>query len=261
VSALQQPRIRKRVLAVFASPAAVKHRLHSVEDVTACKRLVFAPVRLAVPNEFANVEAALQQPIWVSLSRPIRVQIDDARTEPAEQPDVFGRGAARQQQRCVKLPPRRTFNSMQFTDDILDINVANTELREGYNTGDVQRVLSVFSTGFTDLSTAEPSFYGSEARAVLKERLTRLFSLCAAKLAITIIDIVVRGDTAIDYGWRELTLTPRGGGEPKTTRTRYVNVWNKSAQGKWQIKIFIDNADLPPQMPDIQQTDALSTVS
>jgi ketosteroid isomerase-like protein len=150
---------------------------------------------------------------------------------------------------------------MHRSDDILEINVANTELREGYNTGDVARVLSVFSTGFTDFSTAEPSFYGSEARAVLKERLTRLFRVYAAKLAITIIDVTVRGDTAIDYGWRELTLTSKAGGEPQTTRTRYVNVWNKSAEGKWQIVIFIDNADLPPQMPDVQETDALSTVS
>ena len=143
---------------------------------------------------------------------------------------------------------------MPPADDILAINLANTELREGYNRGDSDRVLSVFAPGFTDFSAGEPSFYGSEARAVRKQRLTKLFRSYQAKLAITIIDIMVRGETAIDYGWRELTLTPKAGGEPKTSRTRYINVWNKSAGGQWQIRIFMDNADLPPAMAETEDS-------
>jgi ketosteroid isomerase-like protein len=140
---------------------------------------------------------------------------------------------------------------MQPVSDILAINIASSELREGYNDGDVGRVLSVFATKFTDFSAGEPSFYGAEAREVLKRRLTSLFRRYDARLAITIIDIVIRGDTAIDYGWRELTLSPKAGGELSTTRTRYVNVW-KNTKGQWQIKIFIDNQDLPPEMGEVE---------
>jgi len=150
---------------------------------------------------------------------------------------------------------------MQPENDILAINLANTELREGYNSGDVQRVLSVFAPGFTDFTAGEPSFYGAEARAMLKHRLVRLFRDYDPRLAITIIDIVVRGNTAIDYGWRELTLTPNRGGEPSTSRTRYVNVWNKNAEGEWQIAIFIDNADLPPAMPGFEDAASVTAAS
>jgi hypothetical protein len=32
-------------------------------------------------------------------------------------------------------------------------------------------------------------------------------------------------------------------------RTRYLEIWVKEADGKWRIAIFLDNIDLPPQMP------------
>jgi ketosteroid isomerase-like protein len=151
--------------------------------------------------------------------------------------------------------------AMQPANDILAINVANTELREGYNAGDVERILAVFASGFTDFTADEPSFYGSEARAVLKQRVTHLFRDYDVHLAITIIDVVVRGDTAIDYGWRERTLIPKAGGEPATTRTRYVNVWERSAEGKWQIGIFINNADLPPTMAELEEDEQVSAAA
>lgn len=148
---------------------------------------------------------------------------------------------------------------MDRADHILAINLANTELREAYNSGDIERVLAVFAAGFTDFSAGQPSFYSHEARAVLKQRLTQLFRTYDARLAITVINYLVRGDTAIDYGWRELALMPKAGGETVITRTRYVSVWQRSAQGKWQIKIFIDNADLPPQLPEEEDPDLTST--
>jgi ketosteroid isomerase-like protein len=141
---------------------------------------------------------------------------------------------------------------MPEANDILAINIANTELREGYNTSDVARVLSVFATGFTDFTSGEPSFYGPEARAVLQQRLTRLFRDYDVSLAIIIIDIVVRGNTAIDYGWRELTLAAKSGGESNRWRTRYLNVWEKCGDGKWRIAICIDNADLPPRLAELE---------
>ena len=43
-------------------------------------------------------------------------------------------------------------------DDTYLINVAKTEFREGYNRGDVDRILSVFDEeGFTDMSEGVPS--------------------------------------------------------------------------------------------------------
>jgi ketosteroid isomerase-like protein len=134
-------------------------------------------------------------------------------------------------------------------DDSYAIRLAKTKLRDAYSKGDVNGVLSVFADRYSDMSAGLASFYGAEARAVLKHRMTDLFAKYHALLAVTIISIRVQGPLAFDWGWHKLTLTPKKGGRSITTRTRYLEIWQKGADGKWKIAIFLDNMDLPPQMP------------
>jgi ketosteroid isomerase-like protein len=135
-------------------------------------------------------------------------------------------------------------------NDIDAINTAKTEFREAYNTGDVDRLLSVFADGFADLSAGLPSFFGEEARSVLRSRTVSLFQNYRASLLVTIMSIRVAQTIAYDFGWHTLTLVPRKGGEPITSRRRYFELWHKGTDAKWRIELFIDNADLPPAMPD-----------
>ena len=67
-------------------------------------------------------------------------------------------------------------------NDAYSIRLAKTELRDGYNAGNVDRILSVFSDGLGDLSTGCASFWGPEAKAVLRHRLQRLFAINRARL-------------------------------------------------------------------------------
>ncbi len=134
-------------------------------------------------------------------------------------------------------------------DDAYAIRLAKTELRDGYNTGDVDRVLSVYGDAYSDMSAGLASFYGAEAKMVLRHRVTKLFARYRARLAVTIISIGIQGGLAFDWGWHKLTLTPRRGGSPRTTRTRYLEIWKKQPDGKWKIAIFFDNLDVPPEMP------------
>jgi len=134
-------------------------------------------------------------------------------------------------------------------DDSYAIRLAKTKLRDAYNKGDVKGVLSVFGEGYSDMSTGLASFYGAEARAVLNYRMTKLFALYDARLAVTIISISVQGSWAYDWGWHKLTMTPKKGGRAATTRTRYLEIWQKGADEDWKIAIFLDNVDVPPQMP------------
>jgi len=134
-------------------------------------------------------------------------------------------------------------------DDSYAIRLAKTKLRDAYDEGDLKGVLSVFADGYSDMSAGLASFYGTEAQAVLKHRMKKLFARYHAQLAVTIISIQVQGPLAFDWGWHKLTLIPKKGGKPSTTRTRYLDIWRKVANGKWEIVIFIDNLDVPPQMP------------
>jgi len=97
-------------------------------------------------------------------------------------------------------------------NNIYAINTAKAEFREGYNTGDVDRLLSVFADGFADLSAGVPSFFGEEAKSVLRSRTVNLFQKYRVMLVVTIMSIRVVHNTAYDFGWHTLTLVPHQGG-------------------------------------------------
>jgi hypothetical protein len=81
-------------------------------------------------------------------------------------------------------------------NDVYAINLAKTEFREGFNTGDVDRIMAIFADSVTDFSDGFPSFFGDEGRTVLRNRLTRLFGVCRVRAVVTIVDIKVLGDTS-----------------------------------------------------------------
>jgi hypothetical protein len=129
-------------------------------------------------------------------------------------------------------------------DDMYQINVAKSEFRDAYDTGDVGRLLSVFNpNGFTDLSEAGPTKYGSEAIAALRDQVGRLFANYSVKMIPIINRIVVTGNSAYAYGWHEFTLMPKNGMETIRKRQRYFELWNKDEAGNWTISLFINNTD------------------
>ena len=125
------------------------------------------------------------------------------------------------------------------------INLAKTTYRETYEQGDVEKLLSVFARdGFTDMSEGLPSKYGQEARTVLRSRAEQLFADYIVKLNIIIIDIVIQGDTARNYGWHEWILTPKAAGPVVRKRDRYFELWTREQDGSWRISFFLNNADV-----------------
>jgi ketosteroid isomerase-like protein len=137
-------------------------------------------------------------------------------------------------------------------DDQTAILTAITVYREAFNTGDIDRLMSVFAPSFTDMSYGIPSFFGAEAAVVLRRRMSELFAKYRAEMKISVIDVVIKADVAYDYGWHILTLTPKSGGEPIKSRQRYFGLWARQSDGSWKIKLYIDNADRAPAMPDAQ---------
>ena len=129
-------------------------------------------------------------------------------------------------------------------DDVYAINVAKSNYREGFNTADVERVLSVFAPEFTDMSDSSPTRYRADAAVKLRRSLAEIFAQYEAKLNVIINAISVFGNSAFDYGWHELTLTRRNGGEPVYRRTRYFELWSKQPNGDWRISRFMDNQDV-----------------
>jgi len=129
------------------------------------------------------------------------------------------------------------------------INLAKTTYREAYEQGDVKKLLSVFATeGFTDMSEGLPSKYAQEASTVLRSRAEQLFADYRVKLNIIIIDVVIEGDTARDYGWHEWILTPKAGGPVVRKRDRYFELWTHEQDCSWRISLFLNNTDVREQI-------------
>jgi len=133
-------------------------------------------------------------------------------------------------------------------DDAYAINVAKTEFREAYNTGDVNRLLAILDDDIIDYSDGRRSGYGEGGRNALRAHLEDLVARYDVNLAPIIIEIRVMGDTAVDYGWHELTLTHKSGGEAISRKTRYIDIWRKDKSGNWKLAMYMDNADIPDQV-------------
>ena len=96
-------------------------------------------------------------------------------------------------------------------DDLFAINTAKTEFRECFNLGDASGVLAIADPDLVSFSDGQPSEFGASGLDTLKTRLAKLFDRFAAKLVVTVIEIRLCGDVAYDYGWHDLTLTPKDG--------------------------------------------------
>jgi len=144
-------------------------------------------------------------------------------------------------------------------DDQYAISLAKTEYRDAYNTGDIDRLLAVFASGFTDCSDGEPSFYGEEARRALRLRSQELFRLYRVEILVIIIDIIVKDDFAYDWGWHKVRLTDKTTGQTTDTKYRYFETWKKQ-NGAWKIDYIITNKELPPRMlPEDESASAPAT--
>lgn len=135
-------------------------------------------------------------------------------------------------------------------DDVYAINLAKTILREGFDQGDTERILSVYDDSFADMSFGMPSFYYSDAKDVFRARLTRLFRDYKVAMKMMIIDVALNGDRAFDWGWHVLDVTSKADGSLSQVRTRYFETWRRDVARGWLITTFIDNLDQPLRMPE-----------
>jgi ketosteroid isomerase-like protein len=149
---------------------------------------------------------------------------------------------------------------MSQTDDVRAIQLAKTEFREGFNTGDVDRILSVFAQGFIDMSAGQPGFYGPEAHDHLRKRLEQLFAAYKVRMAMLISDVTVSGDVANDWGWHKMWLTPHAGGETKYVKLRYSEQWVNDG-GVWKIFLLISAPDPGPRMEARNELDVIEQLA
>lgn len=96
-----------------------------------------------------------------------------------------------------------------------------------------------------------PSFYYSDAKDVFRARLQRLFRDYTARMTVIVIDVIVNGDKAFDWGWHNLELTSKLDGRVLRMGTRYFETWKRIPARGWVVTSFIDNPDETPRMSNL----------
>src|SRR5260370_38432705 len=128
-------------------------------------------------------------------------------------------------------------------DDKYAISVAKTEYREAYNSGDVDRLLAVFASAFTDWSDGEPSFYGEEARRALRLRAGELFGRYDVEIVEIMFDVGAKGDFAYDWDCHKVPLPDKNTGDVPNARYRYLETCKKE-KGAGKNDIIITKQEL-----------------
>jgi len=129
-------------------------------------------------------------------------------------------------------------------DELYAINVAKSEFRDCFNFSNTSRLLAIADPELVNFSDGQACEFGASGLASLKARLENLFERCTAKLEVIVIEIRLQGNVAYDYGWHDLTLTPKGGGQPMRRRDRYVDIWRRNKEGEWKLWMYMDNRDV-----------------
>lgn len=135
-------------------------------------------------------------------------------------------------------------------DDLYAINAAKTEFRDAYNTGEMERLVAVLDPDIVAFSEGLPCAFGPGVADALATQYRDSAETHRVRLDPIIIEIRIEGNVAYDYGWHVWTLTPIAGGEGVTRRERYVDIWRKNAAGEWKLWMFMNNQDVPMQMPE-----------
>jgi ketosteroid isomerase-like protein len=128
--------------------------------------------------------------------------------------------------------------------ELYAINAAKSEFRDAFNLGDVARILAIADPELVSFSDGQPCEFGKSGLDAFEIRLRSFFERFTAKLAVIVVEIRMKGDVAYDYGWHDLTLTPKDGGQPIRRRDRYVDIWRRTADGNWKLWMYMDNRDV-----------------
>lgn len=163
-----------------------------------------------------------------------------------------GRAATRGRgKRAPGVKPAETL-AANIEDDVYAIHVGQSEYREAFNTGDVERLLRVFAPAFTDMSEGVPSFYDEDAPIILQRRMGLLFEKFRAYLGQAVMRVQVFGDMAYSFGLRELMLEPKDGGAARKANFRFFELWSKDEKGNWKLQMVMDNAEPPVALPEVE---------
>jgi ketosteroid isomerase-like protein len=105
------------------------------------------------------------------------------------------------------------------------------EFEEGFNTGDVDRIMRFYGKTYVDVNLRNPVQTKIERRAYY----TQVMKRPGIRLRVAPDEILVRGDLAFVRGTILLSQTTLDGKESRQNELRYLEIAERAPDGSWQV--------------------------
>ena len=120
-------------------------------------------------------------------------------------------------------------------NDIAQLEQMAREFEEGFNTGDVDRIMRFYGDTYVDINLRNPLQTWAERRAYYAQVIAR------GDFRVTVHpdDIRIHGDFAFVRGTLEL-LRPGARGDVSRSELRYLEIVRRQSDGSWQVMWGMD---------------------
>jgi ketosteroid isomerase-like protein len=117
------------------------------------------------------------------------------------------------------------------TDDETFLRNVAHEFEEGFNSGDVDRIVRFYGDTYVDVNLRNPVQTKSERR----EYYLKVMARPGIRLKVQTDDVLIRGDLAFVRGTIVITQVAAGNTESSQTESRYLEVFERTLEGSWQV--------------------------
>jgi ketosteroid isomerase-like protein len=116
-------------------------------------------------------------------------------------------------------------------------NVAR-EFEEGFNSGDVDRIMRFYDDTYIDVNLRKPV----QAKAERREYYAKVMARPGIHVQVQPDAIMLRGDLAFVRGTILVTQDAARTGQITKTELRYLEIYERAPDGSWQVMWGMDGA-------------------
>jgi ketosteroid isomerase-like protein len=120
-------------------------------------------------------------------------------------------------------------------EDVAKLRHIASEFEEGFNTGDVDRIMRFYGDTYVDINLRNPV----QSRSERREYYSQVIRKGGFRVKVQPDEILIRGDFAFIRGSLELTRGA-GAGDSGSTELRYLEIAHRQQDGSWKVMWGMD---------------------
>jgi len=120
-------------------------------------------------------------------------------------------------------------------EDVAKLRHMASEFAEGFNTGDVDRIMRFYGDTYVDINLRNPV----QSRQERREYYLQVIRKGGFRVQVHPDEILIKGDFGFIRGSIEL-LRPSAAGDSGRTELRYLEIARRQQDGSWQVMWGMD---------------------